>query len=386
MTTTTSFSFTNFNTSTPGNENNGNNTRKPTASQYNFYTDLCKQRNIKILPLENFASFEELDAKIKEIRSFFPASVAQKELVKTKVNNLLSMGVNIAMPDVEKLTGGKNGTASKLIESLIELENQHKDKMLPSDAQLQYIVNMFLCPDVEFEEYGINKKINLEDGKWRYMTPEEFVEEIKEKLNRREASKFIDKNKGAFNEWRATRIRPEQQRYIRILEDRIAEKETPVEIKWIINDKGEMEMQKIYDTSEDNTKIWRLTEMQLMQFSVDDASKYIEILTSELSRKEESSSEETPQIEEKKAKEDFEALQELLFHLEAIAGYEVPELHELTTSLVTEDYETEEVKKIKEEIHNFMVSLIEQDAIDLPGLVELCKDSPTAQRILLNVA
>ncbi|HHX67438.1 MAG TPA: hypothetical protein GX708_05200 [Gallicola sp.] len=381
----TSFSFTNFTGFSSPIKKSGEE-KAVSERQYKFYTDLCEQRKIEPKSIKDFASFDELDEEIKRIRLSFPASENQIKLIKAKINNLNKMGVNIVMPDVNSLTGGRNGTASKLIESLIKMENQYRDQMPPSEAQLQYIVSMFLCPDVGFEEHNINKKVNLEDGKWRYMTPDEFAEEVKSKLNKKKASKFIDKYKDAFNQWRLTRIRPEQQRYIRILEDRIAGKETPAEIKWIVNDKGEIEMQKIYDTSEDNTKIWRLTEMQLMQLSIDDASKYIEILTSELSRKEESFSEETSQIEKEKAKEDFEALQELLYRLEAVAGYEVPELHELVTSLITEGFNSEEITRVKEEIHNFMVSLIEQDAIDLPELVELCKDSPTAQRILLNVA
>lgn len=382
-----SFSFTNFSSPINTSGNESNDTRKPTERQYAFYKDLCTQRNVEAKDIAEFASYDELSDEIKKIRAYFPASEKQIELIKAKIENLNKMGVNIQMPNTSALTGGRDGSASTLIESLIQMENQYKDKMPPSEAQLQYMVNMFLCPDMDFEDFGIEKKVALEDNKWRYMTPTEFAEEIKSKMNKREASHFIDKHKEAFNQWRSTRIRPEQQRYIRILEDRIAGKETPAKTEWIVNDKGELEMKKTLIATEDVNKIWRLTEMQLMQFSIEDASKYIEILTSELARKEKSTILEPENSrEDKKEDNELKALETVIYYLETVVGHELFEFHEKISSLLTDGFDSTEINQIKNDIREFMLEIIKQDYIDLAGLVELCKDSITAQRILLGVA
>lgn len=381
-----SFSFTNFSSPTNTSGNESDDTRKPTERQYAFYKDLCTQRNVEAKDIAEFASYDELSDEIKKIRAYFPASEKQIELIKAKIENLNKMDVNITMPDTSALTGGREGSASKLIESLLKMEKQYKDKMPPSEKQLQYMVNMFLCPDVGFEEYEINKKIALENNKWRYMNPNEFAEEIKSKMNGKEASYFIDKNKEAFNQWRSTRIRPEQQRYIRVLEDRFIGKEDYT-IEWVVNNKGEMEMKKTYNTTEDTSKIWRLTEMQLMQFSVKDASKYIEILTSELARKEKSTTLEPENSrEDKKEDNELKALETVIYYLETVVGHELFEFHEKISSLLTDGFDSTEINQIKNDIREFMLEIIKQDYIDLAGLVELCKDSITAQRILLGIA
>ena len=220
----------------------------------------------------------------------YPASEPQIQIIKDKIESLSKMGVNINAPDFSKLTGGRTGTASTLIESLIEMERQYNDVLPPSEAQLQFLVSMYLCPDIPFEEnFEIKRKLDLGEGMWRKLTPEEFAEEIKSKMKKRDASAFIDAHRGVFHTWKTTRIRPEQFKYIRQLEERMRDLSSPSAIEWCVDEEGnlvQVSKAKVDKSKDYNpTGYIPLEDMELLMFSVEQASQYIDMLKSEQGRK-----------------------------------------------------------------------------------------------------
>lgn len=394
------FSFTNFTSTGSAKYNSDSSTRKPTERQIQYYMDLCVQR--KVAP-QNYTAmtYDEVGALIEELRKFYPASENQIKMIKDKLELLSTMGVAINAPDYSKLTGGREGTASALIEGLISMERQYTDKMPATDSQLQFMVSMYLCPDVPFESFEIARKVDLGDGMWRKFTPEEFAEEIKSKMNKRDASAFIDANRGAFHTWKQTRVRPEQVKYIRQLEDRMANLTPTSVIEWAVDEEGNLvQIQKqVADKSKAYapTGYTPLDEMELMMFSVEEASKYIDILKSEYERKDlykygevadESltfeSLRKANSVEQQKENE-LKELNDLMFKLEAVAGYADEELHNAVTSLLLEkEVVSEKVQEQRNKIHDFMMELIEDDSATFEGMVELCKNSPIAQEILMK--
>ena len=374
-------------------------TNRPTTErQVSFYKDLCAQRNTEPVDVTNM-TFQEVASLIEELKTFYPASESQINLVKTKITNLQSMNVKINMPDTSKLTGGRNGSASKLIENLIEMEKIHADTAPPSDAQLSFMVSMYLCPDVDFEAHQINRRIELNGNLWRKYTPEEFASLIKKSMTRKEASAFIDKNRGSFHNWKQTRIKIEQQSYIRTLEARMADMSTPGIVEWSVDQSGNLVQVQKPRKKEDTTVsgYTPLDDMELLMFSSDEASKYIDMLKSELERKElykfgersdgSESFEELriPKNANEVKKADYEELQNLMYKLEAIAGYNDEDLHEAVTYLLVEENCDEACKENKAKIQGFMQELIEQGCIDIDGLIELTKDCPPAQKILIGM-
>jgi len=141
-----------------------------------------------------------------------------------------------------------------------------------------------------------------------------------------------------------------------------------------INDDG-----KSYSPAGD---VRKLEDLQLAQLSQEEASAYIDLLKNELARKNPSSDEEPQVNDEDTRKDELEEMQDILHKLNAVAGYDTT-LPEKISSLLTEGYGGEEVDEIKSEIQDFMFELVREDAIDFIGLITICENSNTAQKILV---
>ena len=375
---TTAFSFTNYNTNVKGTA------RLATENQIKFYSDLCAQRNLQ--PQEDVAnlSYAEVSSLIEELKKHTPPSQSQIELIERKILNLQSMEILINLPDTSKLTGGKEGSASKLIETLMQLEAKHIETAPPSENQLSFMVNMYLCPDVNFEEYGIARRITLEENLWRKLTPQEFADEIIKKMNRKEASKFIDKHRGTFHIWKSTRIKIEQEKYIRTLEARLSDTSVPTPTEWVVDIEGNL-IQQTTKTEHSPSGYTPLDELELKMLSAEEAGKYIDILKSELERKElyrfggsDNIDITFESLRRNDKEEEYKALKEIMFKIEAVAGYEDEDLHKTPAYLIAGEKEGKD--KIKEVIQD----LLKRDAITKEGMIELCKKSSIMQEILSN--
>ena len=281
------FSF-DFNASTTS-EGFANQKQSPTAPQLKYYADLCEQRGFTPQDTTSL-SYDEVSELIKKVKSFYPASEKQIELIKTKIDILIGAGVKITQPSPEqlsKLTGGKEGSASSLINSLIEQEKTLGDSIPPTEKQLGYLVTMYHCPEVPFEqELSISRKVDLGQGLWRQLTPDEFADKLEQALTRKSASKFIDQYRGAHHTWLQTRIRPEQEKYIRDLESKLSNTYVAPEVEFAIVDGVITQVTKPSARKSYNPKGHEpLGEFQLKMMSKVEASKYIDILKSDLENK-----------------------------------------------------------------------------------------------------
>ena len=394
--------------------------------QVKYYNDLCEQRKVEPKDVTNL-TYDELSNIISELKSFYPATQPQIDLINLKVKglkdvlNLLSFNdEQIAMFErdesniahmivagilrntleldtiIEKLTGGRTGTASALIEKLIVAEKYFVELEPVTDEQASTIASMFLCPDVQFESYDISRRIKLDGDNWRKPTPQEFTDQIKEVFNKKTASEFIGKMKVPFYEWKKTRIRPNQLKRIMQLESQIANDSKLREVKKASDiHGGEIDTPSTKVPNAENIQIKgtayvQHTDQELIQLDIETASAFISQLESELTRASEYSLEEeiqeidrgTASIVEQLEK-DHEILNNMMYKLEAIAGYDDPELHECSKLRVLSDFKVGEYEETY--IRDFIKNMLSTGAITYYGIMELALESTILQQILLNM-
>lgn len=396
---------------------------KPTPKMLGYYMDLCQQR--KVLPKNTAVmSGDELSNEIEQLRKFYPASDKQKGIIRDLVARLEEFGVKPAFPITEEylntLTGGQNGTASKLIGVMMEKERSFGDVAAPSESQIEFIASMYLYPDANFEDYNIPLRFEL-DGEvngvklWRRPTPSEFAELIKQNMKRKEASQFIDMHRGGFSKWRQTRIRPGQVTYIRELEARLSNTYVPKEVHFAFTFEGEIIEQAPTTSARDKQSpngYEPMDEMALLMLSVEDATKHIDQLRYELEAKDlyafgegamsnatdrnglfeqrdnsfTFESIRTAQNEHQWKTMEFNNLNNLLYSLQAMAGVEVYEFQNEAAQMFFEtDVSHQQVDALKDKIREFMMSSVSTGLIERGQLFAMCAESEIAQEILLGL-
>lgn len=260
----------------------GTQEKQASLAQIKYYTDLCEQKNVTPVDTSNISS-RVIRELIDELKAIVTVSESQIEMLKRLGEET---GVIISNELISKLTGGKEGSASKLIEQLLERKRSMGNTLPPTEAQVKFLVDMFLCPDIPFEEFGIQKKRKISDDTYVLMTPNEFSEEIKAKIHMSEASNFIDKHRGTFFTWKNSRATLEQIKYIKQLEERLSTKREAVAIEFAISETGEVvELPHNKPVSENNLYN-PLTELELMQMGKKSAEEYINILKADLNKSE----------------------------------------------------------------------------------------------------
>lgn len=377
--------------------------RKPSQSQISLYLKICAKK--KVLP-KNYKnmSYDELNTEIKSVNYFKNATPAQLDLIEKKIKVLIECGSNIKyLSDMEK-EQLSIGDASEMLKFLINEEGKHNAVRKPSDAQLDIITSWLLCPSIPFEQENINTFIPLEEeGLKRRMTLCEFKEELNEKFTYKTASKFIDENKTEFYKWSNSRIKKEskQWNFIRELEQRMANVYMPKEITYALDDNGEMIRISKCSTEWNPEGFTPLSDNDLTMFDSKTAGEYIQMLQAELKAKNKTSvnKEDTtfeelrPQLKNLTAvrnQEDaniqqFELLNDLMFALESIAGYEDPELHQASISLlIHENADSETIQDCKDKIRGFMLDLLKCNAIEFSTLAKMVENCQVAQNILLQ--
>lgn len=347
----------------------------PTTKMIAFYYDLCERKKVKKEDISQW-SYKQLNEEIKRLRDLpQPASDSQVEKIVSLITELQELGADVKPVTnefISTLTGGQHGTASELIKKLMEIRQSMSHIAPPTDNQLEILVDWYWCPDIPFEEFDIKKWVMLNEtitnheGNTqqlkRRMTATEFAYEIKEKMKKNEASQFIDKYRAVYYTWKRTRITAKQIEYIQELEDRLANIEVPKQVEYAIVNGVITQITKSSQRENYSPLAYNKTELaQLQQLSYQDANTMINQLRSELEDKnlsyvssdvydnsqqefEDKRSEHAHDMREARIQE-HTLMQDLVFKLESIAGWEVPDLHASLTEMILdeEDNRAEEV-------------------------------------------
>lgn len=167
-----------------------------TEGQIKYYIDLCEQR--RLTPSASSFTKKEMNVEIQRLLAtpkFIPIKDGQAARI-TDLCNQMSM----PLPDFNTLSGAYDGSASKMIQSLIELSK--KVKLPITEKQMILIQNMQLCPDV-----------------YETLTDEEIAN-----LSKNDAHEYISKFNAKYLEWKKTRLSPAQFQLIETLTERTGHK------------------------------------------------------------------------------------------------------------------------------------------------------------------
>ena len=140
-----------------------------------------------------------------------------------------------------------------------------------------------------------------------------------------------------------------------------------------------------------------LDEHQIRMLSKEEAQRFISMLKAELEDKElykfgevsDGSATFEPLRHEQHSKQETTAseyveIENLVFKLEAVAVYQMNELHAIIDEFIVEQ-ETNEWTPAKRQLRTAMVELIQNDSITFEGMIKMVENNPTAFNILLGV-
>lgn len=204
-------------------------TRPPSQKQIDAIANLAKQKNITI-DESRTTTATLASAYIKELislSSHIAASVKQIEKIASLCEEL-----KITPPNTDKLTGGMNGSASKLIQML-------KDKVdllpsVPSEKQSDFILQIVLCPDCE------------------EVTPQT--------MSKQEATDYISKYRDTYYSWIKNRLSTDQIARIKQLCQMM---QTPFELKGIIQLNPEQASEYIEQLQHElQVKEWNISTLE----------------------------------------------------------------------------------------------------------------------------
>ena len=193
--------------------------------QIAIYVKLCTEKRVQLNP--NYKALDgrkggSMDREIQrliKLPTIVPPSPAQIDLLKDICGRL-----NCEIPAYTHLTGGRGGTFSNLIGELIELEKEMTKVAPPTDKQLETILEMYFCPDVDFsdlhESYGITYTgAQGEKMLWTRPSQEAILDSILELVTFEMASNFIYKFQLDFYKWKTSRLSDGQMKRIAKLQE-----------------------------------------------------------------------------------------------------------------------------------------------------------------------
>lgn len=225
---------------------------KPTPNQIATITKICEERGIPVdeSRMKTYDLAYQYIAELTKTRSYkIPVSDKQKE----KIIELVGI-LGEEVPDFDKLEGGWNNSASRLIQELNERVKSIPQPLTPK--QYEFILQIEQCPDAEF--------VGLSDD----------YEEAKLQMTKQEATDYINKYRNDYYAWIKTRITPDQM--LRIVQLNCMIEGTSVEVPPEA-DKAEQLIILLERQS--------MTQAELLQLSTDTASEFISQLESEYKSK-----------------------------------------------------------------------------------------------------
>lgn len=372
---------------------NSTSTEKPKDTQIKYYLDMCRDRNI--IPV-NFSALnkQQLSTLIDKVKRHYPVSYKQRFMI---VNSLVRL--NKEIPSLDKLTAGRNGTASQFIENIIKYEKEVQHTLPPTEGQLGILIDMFICPDVPFESYGVEKIKELDGGEWRQLTQSEAIEELKVNLNKSSASELIENYKPAFWEWKKTRLTMGQLNRIKQLQERMESLHGPGFAKERVANMYGDEVDAIGDN---NTREYApqayqpLNDMQLAQLTKKTAGQLIDQLSSELKNKELTK---LPRMKDneltfekirvasdmdKVDAEEFERINNIVHTLYASIGQQAEDdMLQACMGIYDMEVNSDVVKEYQGMIKELIRLVIEQGGMERMQIIEMAQDSAVLSAVLL---
>jgi hypothetical protein len=198
---------------------------------------------------------------------------------------------NYPFDSLTKTYGEVNKWTKELASSLVEriktrLKTDNAEKTA-TDAQIDMLLKMFYCPDVDFSNYlniQIWTKVMYEGKEMRRRTTVEEFKEAVGKIKSVEINDFIQKFKVPYLNWLKGQATTQQRDLIRTLEHRLSDISKPRYVEPSVDMYG-----NITETVSKKDINWEgyraLDEYQLFQMSQELASKYINQLQIELADK-----------------------------------------------------------------------------------------------------
>lgn len=358
---------------------------------------------------------KEVRAEIEELnKRTMPPTQRQMEIINATIKELQEAGMKIAISaeKIASLTGGREGTASKMIDFLFSKRREMTVDLPITDNQAAALADWFWCPDIPFEDFNISKRRMRPDigpKAWERLTPEEFLAEIKSAFTRQEASKFIDDHREKYFHWKRTRITSSQMEYIRKLDERLANIYSVREVGFAIGEDGE-----IIEVKQNNARDRMptrahvpLSDQDLMQLSYEEASTLIDQMRYDSSRQFEGYVDNSQQELQDKVSsfserngtgvaknqndamsEELHRLQGLIYKLEAIVGSESPELHDMVNEVFI--YQSNAPEVLIEELRDFMSLAVDTSSDErlrktYGALSAACEDIPLAMKAVASL-
>lgn len=227
----------NFNSIFEGNTANNTQKFEHSPKMVTYYLDLCTQKQVKPANTSYMTS-KELQNAISTLRNMPNlATPGQITAIREVIEELIDLGSDRNhFPDayLSRLTGGREGQASALLQELYAERKELQVNAPPSREQIITLATWYICPDIPFEEFGIRKTVPLqelrawtyEDNKgtgtevvpYRQMTATEFGQEITRVFKRADAQAFINQFQQVHYNWKSTRITDSQIQKIKRLE------------------------------------------------------------------------------------------------------------------------------------------------------------------------
>lgn len=199
--------------------------------QAKMYVKLCAEKRVQMNPL--YRSFDgrkngTMDKAIQELIKM-PTIKAPSE---GQVNMLVEMCERNGwdLPAYVHLTGGRDGSFSKMLAELIALEKEMAKVAPLTEKQKETILNMYFCPEVDFgdlnEQYAVKYTNVDEEGKvhgskvlWTRASQESVETTIDELVTFQDASEFIYKYQVEYFKWTKNRCSASQMDKIRRLQE-----------------------------------------------------------------------------------------------------------------------------------------------------------------------
>lgn len=258
-----------------------NNNKVVTNQQMQEYITITNSKNVKRINVLDF-TYNQLESYINMIKNYYAPSIKQKYLI---VNTCTRVGIKV--PIIDKMSGGREGTGSQFIEELFTYEKTLSTTTPPTEKQIELIIDLLYCPFVSADTLEIERIKEIEGFKV-YCTDEELKIQLIDKVNKSQASEFIEMEKPVYLEWKKTRLTVLQEKRIKQLSDRLGKLNGLGFKKTLANN---MDMSEEYMLGENNTKEYNpkaydeLQERHVGMLSKESASQLINQMTLELNNK-----------------------------------------------------------------------------------------------------